>query len=47
MGEGSDISSTGVTPDIKVEKADNFKAYDYLTDRDAQFLTALKFLRGN
>lgn len=47
LPDGSDISSTGVTPDIKVEQADNFKAYDYLTDRDAQFLTALKFLRGN
>ncbi|OGM99467.1 MAG: hypothetical protein A3B91_04125 [Candidatus Yanofskybacteria bacterium RIFCSPHIGHO2_02_FULL_41_29] len=47
LPDGSDINSIGISPDIEVNQADDFKGYEYLTAKDAQFQAALEFLRKN
>src|SRR3989344_3684900 len=45
LPDGTNISSVGVNPDIEVEQPDNFRSYEYLTEKDSQFQAALQFLR--
>jgi len=42
---GQDVAKDGITPDIKIDQLCDFKPYEYLTKRDAQFNRALKFIR--
>ena len=46
LPDGTDIHGVGINPDIKVEQPNDFRAYDYLTEKDAQFQAALKFLKN-
>lgn len=44
---GVDISGKGITPDIVVEQSDDFRLYERLTEKDAQFHAALEYLGSN
>lgn len=46
LPDGSDISRDGISPYIEVEQPEDFRRYEYLTERDAQFMEAVEFLKG-
>lgn len=45
LPDGQDIQGSGVQPDIEVEQAENFRAYNRGTKKDLQLQQAIKFLR--
>lgn len=45
LPDGTNITGNGVEPDVEVEQPENFKNFDYLTKKDAQFQKALKILK--
>jgi carboxyl-terminal processing protease len=45
LPDGTNITGEGIQPDIDIEQPENFKRFDYLTGKDAQFQEALKILK--
>jgi len=45
LPDGTDIHKVGIKPDIEIRQPQDFRAYEYLTEKDAQFQAALDFLR--
>ncbi|OGM99466.1 MAG: hypothetical protein A3B91_04120 [Candidatus Yanofskybacteria bacterium RIFCSPHIGHO2_02_FULL_41_29] len=46
LPDGTNITGSGVQPDIEIEQPDDFKQFQFLTKKDAQFQAALKFLKS-
>lgn len=47
LPDGRDITAAGIVPDIEIEQPDDFRSYEYGTERDLQFQEAIKFLKEN